>query len=278
MYSINCKGKLLSLNTPIVMGIINATPDSFYTKDSYQGLTAILTEAEKMLQEGATILDIGGLSTRPGAAIISPMEETDRVIPVIEVLQQNFPHAILSIDSYRASVAKAAVLAGAHIINDISAGSLDNDMIATVGHLQVPYIAMHMQGNPSNMQDNPQYDNIGYSILHYLANIIATLRAHNIKDIIIDPGFGFGKTMAHNYELLHELHTFQILDVPILAGVSRKSMIYKLLNTTPKEALDGTTALHMICLQQGAKILRVHDVKAAKDCVEIFNYYTKING
>lgn len=278
MYSINCKGKLLSLNTAIVMGIINATPDSFYTKDSYQGLSAILTEAEKMLQEGATILDIGGLSTRPGAAIISPMEETDRVIPVIEALQQNFPHAILSIDSYRASVAKAAVLAGAHIINDISAGSLDNDMIPTVGHLQVPYIAMHMQGNPSNMQDNPQYDNIGYSILKYLANKIATLRAHNIKDIIIDPGFGFGKTMAHNYELLHELHTFQILDVPILAGVSRKSMIYKLLNTTPEEALDGTTALHMICLQQGAKILRVHDVKAAKACVEIFNYYTKING
>lgn len=278
MKTLNCKGKLLHIDAPIIMGIINATKDSFYTKDKYIEVAAMVEEAGKMLEEGAAIIDIGGMSTHPGAASIEANEEIDRVAPVIEVILQYFPDTIISIDSYRAAVAAAACKLGASIVNDISAGALDVEMIETVACLQVPYIAMHMQGTPANMQLNPQYEDVATTVLQYLIDKVAVLRKSGIQDIIIDPGFGFGKTMQHNYALLQKLHTFQLVDAILLVGVSRKSMLYKLLNIAAEKALNATTAVHMLCLQQGAQILRVHDVKEAKECITIYNYYKNITG
>jgi dihydropteroate synthase len=276
MLDINCKGRLFVSAQPVVMGILNVTPDSFYTKGRENSLEEHIENAGKMLEAGAAIIDIGGLSTRPGAIEISVAEESDRVLPVIQSIKKSFPGSFLSIDTYRAMVAQKAVQAGADIVNDISAGNLDNQMLETVGALNVPYIAMHMKGTPQTMQQNARYDNVTFEVLEYFIDKIKACKEAGIKDIILDPGFGFAKTSEHNFRLLKELHTLKMLGLPILAGVSRKSMIYKLLKTDAENALNGTTALHMVALQQGAEILRAHDVKEALECVRLFTYYKEV--
>jgi dihydropteroate synthase len=273
MYTLNCRGKMLVADKPLVMGIINATPDSFFEGHNGLGIDGIVLMAEKMLQDGAAILDIGGQSTRPGSLPLTAEEELERVIPVIEAIHKRLPQAILSIDTYSSKVARKAVEAGASIVNDISGGSLDPGMMSTVAHLQAPYICMHMQGNPQNMQTNPVYENVTTEVLDYF--IVKVMECHKagIKDVIIDPGFGFGKTAAHNFELLKHLEVLKITGCPILAGLSRKSMIYKTLQTTAADALNGTTALNMLALNNGAAILRVHDVKEAAETVTLFEAY-----
>lgn len=268
--TLNCNGQLLSLETPIVMGILNLTPDSFFDGGLYQNEKQLLNRVEKMLTEGAKIIDIGGMSSRPGAEIIEETEELKRVIEPITQIIKKFPQTIISIDTIRSGVAKAAIEAGASIVNDISAGRLDPALYTTVAKLGVPYILMHMKGQPKNMQEQAAYTSVNVEVLDFFIEEVGKLRKLGIKDIILDPGFGFGKSINHNYELLQKLHTFQILDLPVLAGISRKSMIYKLLEITPAEALNGTTALHMVALQQGAKILRVHDVKEAVETVKLY--------
>jgi dihydropteroate synthase len=261
------------IDRPIIMGILNATPDSFYTKGNNFSIAGMVKQAEKMIQEGANILDIGGMSTRPGSDDISTKEEINRVIPILKAIRTHFPDIFLSIDTYRSEVVRAAATEGVDIINDISSGSMDASMIQTVADTKLPYIAMHMQGTPKNMQIAPQYDDICYDVLNYCASKITTCRAMGIKDIIIDPGFGFGKTITQNYSLLKGLHTFNILDVPLLVGVSRKSMIYKYLETSPEDALNGTTIVNNWALDQGAHILRVHDVKAANELIKLRELY-----
>ncbi len=268
-FTLQSKGRLLDLTMPIVMGILNTTPDSFYNAGRDSQVDDILRNAERMINEGATILDVGGATTKPGSAIMSAAEELKRVIPVIEALHRNFPETWLSIDTYNAQVAREAVGAGVSIINDVSSGSIDAQMLQTVAELKVPYIAMHMQGTPATMQQNPQYSNSVTEVRNYLQQICEDCTAHGIKDVIIDPGFGFGKTVEHNFELLRSMHTFRILGRPILAGISRKSIVCKPLKVLPEHALNGTTALHMIALQQGANILRVHDVKEAMQCITL---------
>lgn len=268
--AINCRGQLLSLSTPVVMGIINVTTDSFYEGNRMHELHQVMEKATQHLEEGATILDLGAQSTRPGAEVIGPEEELHRLLPAIHAILNRYPTAIISIDTWYAAVAEKTVHAGASIINDVSAGDMDAAMIPVVGQLQVPYIAMHMQGKPATMQQRPQYENVVTEVLDYLKQKLAECRAAGIKDFIADPGFGFGKTIEHNYALLKELHLFKdILGVPVLTGISRKSMIYKLLGITPVDALNGTTVLNTIALQQGTHILRVHDVKAAVEAVRI---------
>ena len=257
---------------PIVMGILNATPDSFYNKGRESGIDGLLYNAEKMLEQGAIILDVGGASTRPGQQLISPDEELRRVIPPIEAIHKRFPDAWLSVDTYNARVANAAVHAGASIVNDVSAGAIDAAMLQTVAALDVPYIAMHMQGTPETMQASPQYTNVVADVKRYLRQAIDKCVAAGIKDVIIDPGFGFGKTVEHNFELLQMLRSFASLNRPILAGVSRKSMVCKPLKVNPENALNGTTALNMVALQNGANILRVHDVKEAIETITLFQY------
>lgn len=274
--AINCRGQLLSLATPVVMGIINVTTDSFYEGNRMHELHQVMEKAKQHLDEGAAILDLGAQSTRPGADLIGAEEEIHRLIPAIHAILNKYPAAIISIDTWYAAVAEKAIHAGAAIINDVSAGDLDPDMIPVAGKLQVPYIAMHMQGKPATMQQNPQYEDVVGDVLDYLKEKLAACRAAGIKDFIADPGFGFGKTLEHNYTLLKNLHLFyDILGVPVLTGISRKSMIYKLLNITPAEALNGTTVLNTIALQQGTHLLRVHDVKAAVEAVRIMK---KMNG
>lgn len=273
--TINCKGKLIDLSTPKVMGILNVTPDSFYDGGQYKDEQSILNQVETMLNEGATFIDIGGYSSRPGADYVSEAEELNRVVPVVQLILKHYPETLISIDTFRSEVAKKSIEAGAAMINDISAGHLDENMIVTVGQLGVPYIMMHMKGNPKTMQQQTDYDDLVKEIISYFAERIAKAHAAKINDIIIDPGFGFAKTTEQNYELLNNMELLQIVDKPILAGVSRKSMIYKTLNTTSENALNGTTALHMVALQKGAKILRVHDVKEAVECVTLFNQLTK---
>ncbi|MEN0003951.1 MAG: dihydropteroate synthase [Bacteroidota bacterium] len=268
--TLNCKGFLLDLSTPIVMGILNVTPDSFYDGGKYQKDTAILRQVEKMLEEGAAIIDIGGMSSRPGAEIISVDEELGRVIPVVTAIHREFPAALLSVDTIRGKVAKTAVEAGAHLINDISAGRLDESMYPTIAELKVPYILMHMKGQPKTMQQQTQYQDLVEEILDFLIAEVGKLKTMGIVDIVIDPGFGFGKTVGQNFELLKKMHVFHILGLPILAGLSRKSMIYKSLNITAADALNGTTALNMVALQQGARILRVHDVQAAVETIKLW--------
>jgi dihydropteroate synthase len=268
--TINCKGRLLGLEKPVVMGILNLTPDSFFDGGKHSAPDAALAQAEKMLREGAVILDLGGMSSRPGAGAVGEEEELKRVMPPLEALHKNFPEALISIDTFRARVAQQAVGSGAHIVNDISAGKLDGAMFGTVASLGVPYIMMHMQGTPANMQAAPQYANVVREVLDFFIQKTGELRQLGVKDIILDPGFGFGKTVGHNYELLKNLHVFQMLEMPLLAGISRKSMICKVLKINPEDALNGTTALHVVALQQGAKILRAHDVKEAVQTIRLW--------
>lgn len=265
-------GKLFVLEKPVVMGILNATPDSFYTLPSADKNHSLVAQAEQMIEDGATLLDIGGMSTRPNSKLISIEEEWNRIEAPLKAIRKKLPEAILSIDTFRAEIARRAALEGANIINDISAGSMDEKMLATVGQLNLPYIAMHMQGTPQTMQNNPQYNHVVRDIVDYFIKKTAEIQAAGITDIILDPGFGFGKTLQQNYQLLNGFDTLQLLDKPLLAGISRKSMIYKLLQVSPKEALNATTALHMIALQKGADILRVHDVKEAIECIQLWEY------
>ncbi|RZK82608.1 MAG: dihydropteroate synthase [Pedobacter sp.] len=267
--TVNVKGKLVDLGFPSVMGILNITPDSFHKDSRIKTIDDALFRTEAFLKEGAKFIDIGGYSSRPGAIDISEDEELSRLVPVIEGISAKLPEAILSIDTFRARVARESIQSGAHIINDISAGNLDEAMFQTIAELNVPYIMMHMKGNPQNMQSMATYENISMDIVKYFRAKVAALNKLGVKDIIIDPGFGFAKTIDHNYELLQHLNDLHIFGLPILAGLSRKGMIYKHLNTTPQEALNGTSVLNTIALLKGANILRVHDVKEAKECIEL---------
>ncbi|MHC9089743.1 dihydropteroate synthase [Tenacibaculum sp. IMCC1] len=267
--TINCKGTLVDLTKPKVMGILNVTPDSFFDGGKYKNERDILVQAEKMLSEGATFIDVGAYSSRPGAKHISEEEELQRMLPVVELLVKNFPEIIISVDSFRSRVVEESINAGAGIINDISGGKMDVKMLETVAKLQVPYIMMHMQGTPQNMQQNPQYENVVTEVVSFFAEQLFKLRQLKVNDVIIDVGFGFGKTLNQNYELLKRLSMFKSLDVPILTGVSRKSMLYKLLGITSQEALNATTVANTIALLNGTHILRVHDVKEAVEAVKI---------
>ncbi|WP_055435824.1 dihydropteroate synthase [Lacinutrix algicola] len=269
--TINCRGKLIDLSTPKVMGILNVTPDSFYDGGMYKEESNIINQVQKMLDDGATFIDIGAYSSKPNANEVSQDEELQRILPIIELLIKQFPEIIISVDTFRAEVAKQCIGKGAALVNDISAGHLDERMLETVANLNVPYIMMHMRGNPKTMQQQTNYDNILKDIILYFSERITTARAIGIKDIIIDPGFGFAKTLEQNFELLNVLEGFKIINLPLLAGISRKSMIYKTLETSATEALNGTTALNMVALQKGTAILRVHDVKEAVECVTLFN-------
>jgi dihydropteroate synthase len=269
MFTLNCKGRLLIVDKPLVMGIINATPDSFYTGSRYTGVDAILQQAEQMLNDGADILDIGGQSTRPGSEQVTASDELKRVADGIDAIHQQFPEAIISIDTYYSLVAKEAVAAGASIINDISAGSIDPAMIPVAASLHVPYILMHMKGTPQTMQQEAAYENVTKEVLDFFIKKVDELRKAGIRDIIIDPGFGFGKTIAHNFELLRHLSVFKMLECPLLLGISRKSTIYKTLGISADEALNGTTVLNTIGLLNGADIIRVHDVKEAKEAIRL---------
>lgn len=266
---INCKGALIDLSRPKVMGILNCTPDSFFDGGKYKNEAELLNQAERMLAEGADFIDIGAYSSKPNADFVSEEEELGRLVPAVELVLKHFPQALISVDTFRANVAKAAVESGAAIINDISAGLLDEKMLETVGKLKVPYIMMHMRGTPQTMVKLTQYDDIVKDMLFYFSQRIAAAHSQGINDIIIDPGFGFAKTLQQNYEVLNKLELFKMIELPILAGMSRKSMLYKLLDITPQEALNGTTVLNTIALTKGANILRVHDVKEAVECVKI---------
>lgn len=269
--TINCNGQLIDLSTPKVMGVLNVTPDSFYDGGSISDDKTLMTKVETMLNDGATFIDIGGYSSRPGADDIAVIEEIKRVIPKIELIIKHFPEVLISVDTFRSEVAAKAIKSGAALVNDISAGILDDQMIPVVGNLGVPYIMMHMRGTPQTMKQLSDYDDIIKDINLYFAKRIALAIEHKINDIIIDPGFGFAKSIDQNFELLKNLELLKIVGRPILAGVSRKSMIYKTLNVTSKEALNGTTALNMLALNNGASILRVHDVKEAMECIALFN-------
>ncbi|MES2373088.1 MAG: dihydropteroate synthase [Bacteroidota bacterium] len=272
MFTLNCKGRLLEISTPIVMGIINTTPDSFYSDSRNGSVTDALHTAEKMLKEGAAILDIGGQSTRPGAAAITVAEEAERILPVIEAIVREFPGSFLSVDTYSSIVARAAVDHGAVIVNDISGGSFDGEMINTVSGLQVPYVCMHLKGNMENMHTDPRYTDVTKEVLDYFIEKTAACTKAGINDIIIDPGFGFSKKSGHNFQLLKQLEVFSILKRPVLLGISRKSTIYKTLGITAEEALNGTTVLNTAGLLKGASILRVHDVKEAIEAIRLVSY------
>ncbi|MGA1582518.1 MAG: dihydropteroate synthase [Saprospiraceae bacterium] len=268
--SINCGGTLLSLDKPRVMGILNVTPDSFYDGGKYTSDRAIMNQVERMLSEGADLIDVGGMSSRPGAVLIDEELEVKRVIPVVRSILTHFPNTLISVDTVRSSVAREAAAAGAVMINDISAGKFDAKMCSTVAELQLPYVLMHMKGSPEDMQHNPEYSQVTVEVLDFFIQKLGELRALGVKDVILDPGFGFGKTVAHNYQLLTNLSAFSMLDCPVLAGLSRKSMICKVLEVNPSKALNGTTALHMVALQNGARLLRVHDVKEARETISLF--------
>lgn len=275
MHTLNCKGKLLSLQKPVIMGILNITPDSFYEGHLSKSMDAIVDMAANMIANGASIIDIGGQSTRANSIHLSVQEEIDRVLPIIKSLHKNLPDTIISIDSFYSRVAKEAVNAGASIVNDISGGEMDAQMIATVAALKVPFICMHIQGTPATMQQNPQYNDVTKELMDFFIQKIAVCKEAGIHDVIIDPGFGFGKTIAHNYTLLKNLSVFKMLEKPILAGLSRKSMIHKLLNITAAEALNGSTVLNTLAIENGANILRVHDVKEAKQVLDIMEVYVQ---
>jgi len=268
--TLNTGGKLIDLTQPKVMGIINLTPDSFFAGSRKQDIDSILQQAGKMLADGATFLDLGAYSSRPGAADISAQQEMDRLLPAVEAIVAAYPDAVLSIDTFRSSVAEAAINAGAHIINDISGGELDSGMFATVAKLQVPYILMHMKGTPQNMVQQAEYENVFDEVFDYFVAKYHQLKQLGVKDVIIDPGFGFAKKAEHSYTLMKRLQDFNALQLPVLVGVSRKRMIYNELGVTAGEALNGTTALNIIALTKGANILRVHDVKEAVEAVKIW--------
>jgi dihydropteroate synthase len=275
--SINAGGRLITFEKPGVMGILNITPDSFFEGSRVSSVQQAVKTAEKMLTEGADFLDLGAYSSRPGATDISQDEELDRLIPVVRALVQEFPDAVLSIDTFRSAVADAAVSEGAHLINDISAGDLDPAMIDTIARLKVPYLIMHMKGTPQTMKNLAQYDDVVTEVYQYLYNKIQQLKLAGIKDYIVDPGFGFAKTIDHNYELLQQFDLFKMIGAPVLAGLSRKSMIWKTLDIDSKDALNGTTVLNTIALMKGADILRVHDVKAAVEVVKLVRKTTSVD-
>ena len=267
--TINCKGQLIDLSLPKVMGILNVTPDSFYDGGLYKDNSKILKQVEKMIYEGATFIDVGAYSSRPNAEHVSEEDELKRILPIVHLVLKEFPKTLMSIDTFRSNVAKQCIEAGACMINDISAGKLDDNMLQIIANLQVPYIMMHMRGTPNTMQQKTHYDNLVKDLLFYFSERIAAARAAGIIDIIIDPGFGFAKTLEQNYELLNKLELFKMAEQPLLVGVSRKSMIYKTLETSANEALNGTSILNTVALQKGASILRVHDVKEAMECIKL---------
>ncbi len=269
--TINCKGQLIDLITPKVMGILNVTPNSFFDGGKYKNGCDMLSQVEKMLEEGATFVDIGAYSSKPNAEFVPEAEELQRIVPIVQLILEHFPETLISIDTFRSEVAKVCIENGAAIINDISAGNLDTKMMETIAKYNVPYIMMHLRGTPQTMQSMTNYENIVKEILFYFSERIAKARSFGINDLIIDPGFGFAKTLEQNYEVLQKLELFEILELPLLAGFSRKSMIYKTLHSTAEEALNGTSVLNTIALTKGAKILRVHDVKEAMECVSLFN-------
>ena len=270
--TIDCNSKLLDLSTPAIMGILNLTDDSFYDGGQHNSIKKALLQTEKMLDDGAKIIDIGAYSSRPKAKHISLNEEWLRLEKTLQIINKEFPQAIVSVDTFRSEIARRSVDNGADLINDISAGNLDLEMFDTVAELHVPYIIMHMQGTPQSMQDNPHYNCIEKEVVNYFYVKIKTLQQKGVNNIIIDPGFGFGKTLEHNYQLLNNLEELHTLELPLLVGISRKSMIYKVLETDAKNSLNGTTAIHSLCLSKGASILRVHDVKEAVECVKLINF------
>ncbi|MCJ8167200.1 dihydropteroate synthase [Pontibacter sp. E15-1] len=272
--TLNCRGKLLSLDAPLVMGILNVTPDSFFAGSRLHSSEEVLQKAQAMLADGADILDVGGYSSRPGATDISVQEELDRVVPAIEAIAANFPDAVISVDTFRAPVAEAAVRAGAAIVNDIAGGTLDASMFETVANLQVPYTLMHMRGTPQTMTTLAKYSDVVVEVVDELQAQVARLKQLGVKDIILDPGFGFAKTADHNFEMLRRLDEFRIFGVPVLAGLSRKSMVYKTLAIAQADALTGTIALNMVALMKGAAILRVHDVKETKQTIQLYKKTT----
>ncbi len=272
MFSINCKGKLHQFDRPIIMAILNATTDSFYQGNLHQDYVKLVGQ---MIADGATIIDIGGQSTNPNSALLNAEDEAKNLLPVLAAVRKAFPSILISVDTFYSHVAIAAVAAGADIVNDVSAGEMDTKMIEQIAKLKVPYILMHMQGTAQSMQVNPSYTNIAAEVYQYLYNKVQLCVRAGITDLMIDVGFGFGKTIAHNYSLLKHLSYFKLMNLPILAGLSRKSMIYKTINGNAAAALNGTTALHMLALSNGASILRVHDVKEAKECVDLFEAYEK---
>ena len=269
--TINCHGKLIDLSSPKVMGILNVTPNSFYDGGKYSDEKSMLSQVEKMISEGATFIDIGAYSSKPSAEFVSEEEEISRLMPIIQLVLKHFPKTLLSVDTFRANVAKAGIENGACLINDISAGSLDDNMMQTVAELQVPYSMMHIKGNPQTMQSLAHYENITKEILLYFSEKVAQARSLGINDLIIDPGFGFAKTLEQNFEVMNNLELFQMLELPMLVGISRKSMIYKTLETSADFALNGTTVLNTIALQKNANILRVHDVKEAMETIKLVN-------
>lgn len=269
--TLNCKGQLIDISSPKIMGILNVTPDSFFDGGRYKNDTIILSQVEKMLNDGATFIDVGAYSSRPGADFVSETEELNRIVPVVDLILKHFPETLLSIDTFRSKVAQTTINAGAALINDISGGHLDALMLETIGKLQVPYIMMHMRGTPQTMQQHTNYDDLIKDIIYYFSERISEAKTHHIHDIVIDPGFGFAKTLEQNFELLNKLELLNILDLPMLVGVSRKSMIYKTLDCTAQGALNGTTSINTIALLKGANILRVHDVKEAKECITLYN-------
>lgn len=268
--TINCNGNLIDLSTPKVMGILNVTPDSFFDGGKHKKENEILLQVEKMLVDGATFIDIGAYSSKPNAEFVSQEDELNRIVPVIQSVLKQFPKTNISIDTFRSEVAKVCIENGAAIINDISAGNLDDKMLETISNYKVPYVMMHMRGTPQTMQSLTNYDHIVKEMIFYFSEKVAKARSFGIYDLIIDPGFGFAKTIEQNYEVLQKLELLQMLELPILVGFSRKSMIYKTLNSNVKEALNGTTVLNTIGLTKGAKILRVHDVKEAVECVKLY--------
>ncbi|KAA6431617.1 dihydropteroate synthase [Dyadobacter flavalbus] len=268
--TLNIRGRLMELSTPVVMGILNITPDSFYAGSRISSVDELVDKAGQMQKEGAGIIDVGGYSTRPGAKEIDPEEEADRVESAIEPLNKYFPDLILSVDTFRSSVASRAVYKGAHMINDVSGGILDDSMFDVAAALKVPYILMHMRGTPQTMNQLTNYNQLIPDILKDLKEKVDVLRQKGVADIIVDPGFGFAKTIAQNFELMKNLHAFHLLDYPLLVGISRKTTIYKTLNITAEEALNGTTVLNTLALQQGASIIRVHDVKPAAEVVKLW--------
>jgi len=272
--TLNCKGKVVDIRKPSVMAILNLTPDSFYQNSRAKSIDDVLSRVEHFVKAGAKFIDLGAYSSRPGAAEVSEEEELERMVPAIKAISESFPEVLLSVDTFRAKVAEESIHAGAHLINDIAAGNLDEKMFETVAKLQVPYIMMHMKGTPQNMQDSPTYENVTKEVFAYFSEKIKTLQNLGVKDIILDPGFGFAKTLDHNYQLLKEMELLNFFELPLLVGFSRKSMITKALGIKTEEALNGTTVLNTTALIKGANILRVHDVKEAVECVELVNRLT----
>ena len=272
--TLNCNGKLIDLSTPKVMGILNVTPDSFYDGGKFKNDKSFLSQAEKLINEGADFVDIGAYSSKPGADFVSEKEEINRLIPIVRLIHNTFPDTPISIDSFRSKVIKKSIQAGGAMVNDISAGQLDPMMFETVGKLGVPYVMMHMRGTPQTMQQMTTYSDIIKDIYYYFSERISQAKKHQINDLIIDLGFGFSKTLEQNFKLLNSLEFYTNLNLPVLVGISRKSMIYKTLDTDPDNALNGTSALNMVALNKGAKILRVHDVKEAMECIKLHGALT----